>query len=201
MALHVNREEGMESRAADTIRALADALDAARAEVAQVIGALATSTNEVIRLANELARYQGMTMHADHPSVIAAERDAARAEIARLRAALPEAVWLEWIANEFVGVGHPNAVDMRAAIRLAAERIRALDAGAETDAALTALADAGRGGAGLTVLGPDPYVPRCENCSGRGTVPVATGHDDGNRERCLDCHGTGRNFERREGQP
>lgn len=47
----------------------------------QMIARAKAAEAEVEGLRNELARYQGMTMHAEHPAVIAAERDRLRARL------------------------------------------------------------------------------------------------------------------------
>lgn len=63
-----------------TITSLATALDTAR---------------------NELARYQGMTMHADHPAVIAAERDRLRASLENMVSQF--AFWAESTGGYWTG--------------------------------------------------------------------------------------------------
>lgn len=47
----------------------------------QMLARTKAAEAENAALRNELARYQGMTMHADHPAVIAAERDRLRASL------------------------------------------------------------------------------------------------------------------------
>lgn len=92
---------------------------------------------EVARLANELARYQTMTLHADHPSVVAAERDRLRDEVARLRAAMPPPSSLEAMA-EWLAEGAPKSeiAAVQGRIHEWSARIRsALDAGADTTGA------------------------------------------------------------------